>query len=92
MRDLIETNITDYINGLNITQKTKSSLHYWLDRKAEGQACEDFISGMCLALQTENKITPENTLVILLWEPAKPVRKEGSTWVTKLINFLRGIR
>lgn len=86
MRDLEETNITDYISGLNITQKTKETLQYWLNRKVEGQACDDFISGLCLALQTENKITPEEALVLLLWEPKK--RKEESGWK----SFWRSIR
>ncbi len=86
MRDLIETNITDYINGLNITQKTKETLQYWLNRKVEGQACEDFICGMCLALQTEKKLSPEEALVLLLWEPKK--RKEESGWK----SFWRSIR
>ena len=90
MRDLEETNITDYINGLNITQKTKETLQYWLNRKVEGQACEDFISGMCLALQTENKITPENTLVILLWEPAIEKGETKSSWIMK--NLKKWIR
>ncbi len=85
MRDLIETNITDYVNGLNITQKTKETLQYWLNRKVEGQACEDFISGMCLALQTENKITPDEALVILIWEsPVK--RKEPKSWIMKSLK------
>ena len=86
MRDLIETNITDYVNKLDINNDTKSSLHYWLDRKANGQACEDFISGMCLALQTEKKLCPEEALVLLLWEPKK--RKEESGWK----SFWRSIR
>ena len=86
MHDLIETNIYDYVNNLNISKSNKNSLNYWLSRKAEGQACEDFISGMCLALQTENKITPEEALVLLLWEPKK--RREESGWK----SFWRSIR
>jgi len=85
MRDLIETNIHDYVNNLNISKSNKNSLNYWLSRKAEGQACEDFISGMCLALQNEGKITPDEALVILIWEsPVK--RKEPKSWIMKSLK------
>jgi hypothetical protein len=79
-------NIREYIDKLNISEDNKASLKYWLDAKADGQICDDFIFGMCLALQNERKITPEDFIIITMHAPEK--RKEESRWK----NFWKSIR
>jgi len=77
--------IVEYIDKLNISEDNKASLKYWLDAKADGQICDDFIFGLCLALQNEGKINPEDFITITMHTPEK--RKEESRWK----SFLRGI-
>lgn len=74
-----------YIDKLNISDNSKTSLLYWIEQREQGQACDDFILGMCLALQNERKITPEDFITISQWQPKK--RKKESLWK----SFLRGI-
>ena len=79
--------IVEYIDGLNISDNSKNSLLYWVEQREQGQACDDFILGMCLALQNERKITPEDFITITQWQPKK--RKEESGWKSflKIIRF-----
>ena len=85
MENLLETkiDIVYYIDGLSISEDNKNSLKYWvIERPADGA---DFISGMCLALQNEKKITPEDFITIVMRESKV---KEGTP---KWKSFLRDI-
>jgi hypothetical protein len=79
--------IRKHINQLNISDNSKNSLLYWIEQREQGQACDDFILGMCLALQNEGKINPEDFITITMHTPEK--RKEESRWKSflKIIRF-----
>jgi hypothetical protein len=66
-----KVDILKHISELNISDRNKHNLIDYIAKSEQGEDYENHIFGMCLALQDEGKITPDDFTAITMREKKK---------------------